>query len=68
MKEHSESIEDMLKKLPPEFQEEVKNFVEFLLEKHMKRSHGKLTFDWAGAQKELQNQYSSVKLQHKISE
>ena len=61
-------IEEMVAKLPPELQQEVEDFVEFLLEKRSKGPRGKPTFDWAGALKEMGHQYTSVELQHKISE
>ena len=62
------SIEEMVKKLPAELQEEVKEFVQSLLEKRAKRRKQKPKFDWAGALKDLKRDYSSVELQHKISE
>jgi hypothetical protein len=62
------TIEEMIKELPPEIQQEVKDFVEFLLEKRVKRSRGKPRFDWAGTLKHLGEQYTSVELQHKISD
>jgi len=68
MTEYSESIEEMLKKLPPEYQEEVKDFIKFLLEKRLKRIRERPMFNWAGVLKGLRNHYTSVELQHKISE
>jgi hypothetical protein len=68
MGDHSESIENMVKKLPPEYQEEVRNFVEYLMEKRLKRSRGTPKFDWGGALKKLRDQYTSLELQHKVSE
>ncbi|MGQ9631840.1 MAG: DUF2281 domain-containing protein [bacterium] len=61
-------LEELVKELPPELQEEVRDFAEFLLEKRRKKRRGKPRFDWAGALKELRDQYTSVELQHKISE
>jgi hypothetical protein len=58
----------MVKKLPPEYQEEVRNFVEFLMEKRLKRLRGTPKFDWGGTLKELRDPYTSVELQHKVSE
>lgn len=69
--ENMKSIEAVIKKLPPELQQEVEDFVEFLLEKRVKevkKSRRKPRFDWAGALKELRDQYTSVELQHKISD
>jgi hypothetical protein len=61
-------IEEMVKELPPELQQEVEDFAQFLLEKRLKRPRGRPKFDWAGALKDLRDQYTSVELQHKISE
>jgi len=62
-----EALGEVLEKLPPDLQKEVKDFIEFLLEKRAKRTRGKPKFDWAGALEDLRNQYTSVELQHNIS-
>ncbi|UJS17885.1 MAG: DUF2281 domain-containing protein [Candidatus Jettenia sp.] len=62
------SLDELIKKLPPEYEQEVQDFIEFLLEKKKKKQKGKPTFEWAGALRDLRNQYTSVELQHKISE
>ena len=62
-----EALGEFVEKLPPDLQQEVKDFIEFLLEKRAKKIRGKPNFDWAGALKDLRNQYTSVELQHKIS-
>jgi len=62
------TIEEQLKELPPELQQEVADFIEFLVEKRLKRAREKPTFGWAGTLKDLRDQYTSVELQHKISE
>jgi len=67
MEKQSKSLEELVKELPPEFQEEVRDFVEFLLEKRKKKARGKPRLDWAGALADLRDQYTSVELQHKIS-
>jgi len=61
-------LEEKIKELPPEFQKEVKDFVDFLHEKRMEKPRSKPQFKWAGALKELRDKYTSVELQHKISE
>jgi hypothetical protein len=61
-------IEELIRDLPPELHREVEDFVEFLLEKRVKRPRVKPNFNWAGALKDLRNQYTSVELQHQISE
>ena len=58
-------LDQMVKDLPPEIQEEVRDFVEFLLEKRVRRQKAKLRLDWAGALRELRDEYTSVDLQHK---
>ena len=63
-----DTLEDRIKVLPPELRREVEDFVDFLLEKRAGKRHGKPNFGWAGALKDLRDQYTSVELQHKISE
>lgn len=62
------SIDERVKDLPPDLQKEVEDFVEFLLERRLRKPRGKPDFAWAGALKDLRDQYTSVQLQHKISE
>ena len=68
MKRIEERIGEMVKELPLEFQCEVEDFVRFLLEKRTKKPRGKLKFDWEGALEDLRDQYTSVELQHQVSE
>jgi len=63
-----DTLENRIKALPPELQREVEDFVDFLLEKRSRKRHGKPSFAWAGALKDLRDQYTSVELQHRISE
>jgi len=65
---NGETVQDLIKALPPELQREVEDFARFLLEKRAKKRRGKPKFGWAGALKDLREQYTSVELQHKISE
>ncbi|HHH41789.1 MAG TPA: DUF2281 domain-containing protein [Chloroflexi bacterium] len=62
------NLEEMVRQLPPELQQEVAEFINFLLERRMQRSKGKPNFRWAGTLKDLREQYTSVELQHKIAE
>jgi len=62
------TLKDLVDQLPPELQQEVRDFVEFLLEKRARRPRSKPKFDWAGALKDLRDRYTSVELQHKIAE
>jgi len=68
MKRIEERIGELVKELPLEFQYEVEDFVQFLLEKQARKPRGKLKFDWEGALEDLRDQYTSVELQHQISE
>lgn len=63
-----ENIEERVKKLPPELQREVEDFVNFLIEKKMKKHGVMLRQDWAGALKDYRNQYTSLELQKKALE
>lgn len=62
------SIEDKIRELPPELRQEIEDFVEFLLDKRLKKPRGKPDFGWAGALKDLRDEYTSVELQHRISQ
>jgi len=62
------SLQEMLRKLPPELQTEVRDFVEFLLEHRIKQQVLPMKFQWEGALKDLRGQYTSVQLQHQIAE
>lgn len=60
------TIEDKIRKLPPEAQQEVRDFVDFLAKKHRPRKRAKLKLDWIGALSDMRDEYTSVELQHKI--
>ncbi len=67
-------IEKKLKKLPPDKQKEVFDYVDFLVQKYNnkdkkqdKKKH-KFKFDWEGALSELKDKYTSVELQKKALE
>ncbi len=62
------SLQEMLHRLPPELQTEVRDFVEFLLERKAPRQKRPMKFQWEGALKDMRNQYTSVQLQHQIAE
>ncbi len=61
-------LQARISELPPELRREVEDFVEFLLEKRMRRPRGKPTFAWAGALRDLRDRYTSVELQHELTE
>lgn len=60
------TIEEIIKELPPEAQQEVRVLAESLLAR-AKKPRRKPRFDWAGALADMKDQYTSVELQHKIS-
>ena len=62
------SLQDMLRMLPPALQAEVRDFVAFLLKHRVKRQTVPMKFQWEGALKDMRGQYTSVQLQHQISE
>jgi len=59
------TLKELLEQLPPDLQEEAKDFVEFLLQKRGTKERGELNFQWRGALRELRDGYTSVELQHK---
>jgi len=66
--EPMKTIDDLVKELPPELRGEVEDFIEFLIERRFKKTHGKPTFGWAGDLRDLKEKYTSVELQHRISQ
>ena len=65
MAEQRKPIEDLVRDLPPEFQEEVRDFVQFLLGKRGQKPGRTLRQDWAGALREYREQYTALELQQK---
>ena len=63
-----EAIKIKLNELPENLKK-VLDFIEFLLQKHKKKSEKRrFKFDWEGGLSELKQKYSSVELQHKALE
>ena len=63
-----QEIQKKIFELTPDKQKEVIDFIEFLKNKSKRKQKKLLKFEWAGCLKELKDQYTSVELQHKISE
>jgi len=61
-------LQELLRRLPPELQTEVRDFVEFLLERKSTRQSRPMKFQWEGALKDLRGQYTAVQLQHQIAD
>jgi hypothetical protein len=62
------SLEELIKRIPPECRREVRDFVLFLLEKRTKKTGAKLRQDWAGSLRDFRGQYTSLELQKKALE
>jgi len=61
------NLPEQVKQLPPDLQQEVADFVEFLLAKRGTKPRKQPKFDWAGVLQGLRDQYTSVELQHQIA-
>ncbi len=51
-------LDELFKALPPDLQEEVGDFAQFLLERKVARKQKTLRMSWAGGLKEYRNQYT----------
>jgi hypothetical protein len=63
-----DEVVELTRELPEKFQEEVRDFARFLVEKRTRPTRKKLRLGWAGGLKDLRDKYTSVELQHKASE
>lgn len=61
----TKQIDELVQELPPDVQMQVRDFVEFLLSKHGRRTGRPLRQDWAGALREHREKYTSLELQRK---
>ncbi len=68
MREQEKSLEELVRELPPDVEQEVRDFVEFVLQRRTRKPLGSPDFEWAGALKDMRDQYTSVELQHKLSD
>ena len=62
------TTEELLKELPPDLQQEVLDFAQFLLTSKVHPKQQKLRLSWAGALAEFRNRYTSLDLQKKALE
>lgn len=58
--------EERIKQLHCNLQQEVSDFVDFLIER--RRQKRSPTFSWAGALEDMRNHYDSVELQHQAAD
>lgn len=65
MSSEQKTIEEMVRELPADLQQEVRDFIEFLMEKRVNKPQQPFKLDWRGALRDLKDEYSSVDLQHK---
>jgi hypothetical protein len=61
-------LEDIIKELPEDLRKELEDFAHYLWEKRRKKIKEKPKFDWAGALSDFADKFTSVELQHKISD
>jgi len=56
------TIEERIRELPPDLQEEVVDFIEFLAQREKKRK-GAMRQDWAGGLADYRDRFTSIQLQ-----
>jgi hypothetical protein len=62
------TLEKIIKELPPDLQQEVVDFANFLWQTKIKKGKKKLSLTWAGGLKEFRHRYNSLGLQKKALE
>ncbi|SPE25118.1 conserved hypothetical protein [Acidobacteriia bacterium SbA2] len=62
------SLDELVRGLPPELQQEVQEFARFLLETKVRPKQSKLRMSWAGGLSEFRDQFTSLELQKKALE
>lgn len=62
------SLEELIKELPPQLQNEVREYAQYLVDAKVKQKRKYLRMDWAGGLKEFRGQYTSLELQKKALE
>ena len=62
------NLEQLLLELPPELQQEVRDFAEFLLQTRVRPRRRKLRLSWAGGLSEFRERFTSLDLQKKAVE
>ena len=66
--ESMSTVEELIRQLPPELQQEVHDFAQFLLDTKVRPKQKKLRMTWAGALREFRDQFTSLELQKKALE
>jgi len=61
----SESVEEKIRRLPPDLQRNLLDYIDSLTRQSERAVSGKFRFEWEGCLSHLKEKYSSVDLQHK---
>ncbi len=62
------SLEELVRELPLELQQEVQDFARFLFETKVHQRRAKLRMNWAGGLSEFRERFTSLELQKKALE
>lgn len=62
------SLQEIMSQLPPEFQEDVRNYAQFLLDTKVKSKHEAIGLSWVGGLSAHRKDYTSMALQAKALE
>jgi hypothetical protein len=62
------SLEEVIGELPPELQQEVRDFAEYLLDRRRCPKQRRLRLSWAGGLREFRDRFTSLELQRKALE
>jgi len=63
-----QTIEDLIRQLPPDLQQEVIDFAKLLMERRERKLGRRLRQDWAGALSDYREQYTALDLQRRALE
>ena len=63
MKTATRPLEEVVRELPPDLRDEVRDFAELLLSKQARRRGRTLRQDWAGVLRDHREEYTSLELQ-----
>jgi hypothetical protein len=66
--EQNENIKAAIQLLPPEIQDQVRDFIQSLLREDLDAPETELQLDWKGALRDLRERYTAVDLQHRALE
>lgn len=61
-------LEELVRQLPPDLRDEVRDFAEFLLTRHSRRPGRILGQEWAGALRAHREEYTALELQRRALE